>query len=79
MHRMTTPPGKPIISLAILSEAAFMTGQTNADVVRLATYAPLFLLDAHGGIHLIWFDNLHDADSNYYVQQMYVRTPEQMC
>ena len=37
------PTGKANNFLAALSEAAFMTGlERNADVVRLATYAPLF-------------------------------------
>ena len=58
-----------------LCEAAFMTGlERNADVVRMATYAPLF---AHVDgwqwrPDLIWFDNLkHVCTPNYYVQQMY--------
>ena len=39
------PTGKANNFLAALSEAAFMTGlERNADVVRLATYAPLFAL-----------------------------------
>ena len=61
--------------LSALSEAAFMTGlERNADVVRLATYAPLF---AHADAwqwnpDLIWFDNLRMMRTpNYYVQQMY--------
>ena len=60
---------------AALSEAAFMTGlERNADIVRLATYAPLF---AHVDgwqwrPDLIWFDNLRVVRSiNYYVQQLY--------
>lgn len=60
---------------AALSEAAFMTGlERNADVVRMATYAPLF---AHvrgwqWRPDLIWFDNLRSVRSvNWYVQQMY--------
>lgn len=75
MHRMTTPPGKPNNFLAALSEAAFMTGlERNADVVRLATYAPLFAhVDAwQWNPDLIWFDNLRMMRTpNYYVQQMY--------
>lgn len=61
--------------LSALSEAAFMTGlERNADVVRLATYAPLF---AHKDAwqwrpDLIWFDNLSACRTpNYYVQQLY--------
>ncbi len=63
--------------LAALSEAAFMTGlERNADMVRLATYAPLF---AHvdgwqWNPDLIWFDNLRSMKTpNYYVQQIYSR------
>ena len=61
--------------LAALSEAAFMTGlERNADVVRLATYAPLFAhVDAwQWNPDLIWFDNLRSMKTpDYYVQQMY--------
>lgn len=60
---------------AALCEAAFMTGlERNADVVRMATYAPLF---AHVDgwqwrPDLIWFDNLQCQYSpSYYVQQLY--------
>ena len=60
---------------AALSEAAFLTGvERNADVVRLATYAPLF---AHAEAwqwrpDLIWFDNTRVLlTPNYYVQQLY--------
>lgn len=60
---------------AALLEAAFMTGlERNADVVRMATYAPLF---AHvegwqWRPDLIWFDNLKLSRScSYYVQQLY--------
>lgn len=58
-----------------LSEAAFMTGlERNADIVHMATYAPLF---AHVDgwqwrPDLIWFDNLSSVRTvNYYVQQLY--------
>jgi len=58
-----------------LCEAAFMTGlERNADVVRMATYAPLF---AHVDgwqwrPDLIWFDNLQTMRTpSYYVQQIY--------
>jgi len=58
-----------------LCESAFMTGlERNADVVHMATYAPLF---AHvegwqWRPDLIWFDNLRSVRSvNYYVQQLY--------
>ena len=60
---------------ASLLEAAFMTGlERNADVVHMATYAPLF---AHvegwqWRPDLIWFDNLESVRSvSYYVQQLY--------
>ena len=58
-----------------LSEAAFMTGlERNADIVHMATYAPLL---AHYDAwqwrpDLIWFDNLRVVRTpNYYVQKMY--------
>ena len=60
---------------ASLLEAAFMTGlERNADVVHMATYAPIF---AHiegwqWRPDLIWFDNLRSMRScSYYVQQLY--------
>lgn len=58
-----------------LSEAAFMTGlERNADVVYLASYAPL-LAHAEGWQwtpDLIWFDNLKAyATPNYYVQKLF--------
>jgi alpha-L-arabinofuranosidase len=58
-----------------LSEAAFMTGlERNADVVHLASYAPL-LAHAEGWQwtpDLIWFNNLESyATPNYYVQQLF--------
>jgi alpha-L-arabinofuranosidase len=58
-----------------LSEAAFMTGlERNADVVHLASYAPLFA-HAEGWQwtpDLIWFDNLDSyATPNYYVQKLF--------
>jgi alpha-N-arabinofuranosidase len=62
-----------------LMEAAFMTGlERNADIVHMATYAPLF---AHvegwqWRPDLIWFDNLNSVRSiNYYVQQLYGQNP----
>jgi len=60
---------------AAISEAAFMTGlERNADMVHLATYAPLFAhVDAwQWKPDMIWFDNLTVVRTpNYYVQQMY--------
>jgi alpha-L-arabinofuranosidase len=58
-----------------LCEAAFLTGiERNSDVVRLATYAPLFAhVDAwQWKPDMIWYDNLRSVRSaNYYVQQLY--------
>lgn len=58
-----------------LAEAAFMTGlERNADVVSMASYAPLF---AHVEAwqwrpDLIWFDNLRVMGTpNYYVQKLF--------
>lgn len=60
---------------AALMEAAFMTGlERNADVVHMATYAPLF---AHvegwqWRPDMIWFDNLRSFPTcSYYVQQLF--------
>ncbi|HMQ87256.1 MAG TPA: alpha-L-arabinofuranosidase C-terminal domain-containing protein, partial [Flavilitoribacter sp.] len=61
--------------LSALAEAAFMTGlERNADVVQMASYAPLF---AHVEAwqwrpDLIWFDNLNVVGTpNYYVQKLF--------
>jgi alpha-L-arabinofuranosidase len=58
-----------------LSEAAFMTGiERNADIVRMASYAPLFAhVDAWQWTpNLMWVDNLRVvATPNYYVQQLF--------
>jgi len=60
---------------AALLEAAFMTGyERNADVVHMATYAPLFAHVAgwQWRPDLIWFDNLNMfKTTSYYVQQLY--------
>ena len=60
-----------------LAEAAMMTGfERNADVVRMASYAPLFAhVDAWQWTpNLIWFDNLRSFGTpNYYVQQLFSR------
>ncbi len=60
-----------------LYEAAFMTGlERNADIVEMATYAPLF---AHVDgwqwrPDMIWYDNLRMFKSvSYYVQQLYAQ------
>lgn len=58
-----------------MAEAAFMTGlERNADVVNMASYAPLFAhVDGWQWTpDLIWFDNLHSYGTpDYYVQQLY--------
>jgi len=58
-----------------LAEAAFMTGlDRNADVVRMASYAPLFAhVDGWQWTpDLIWFDNLRSYGTpNYYVQKLF--------
>jgi len=58
-----------------LSEAAFMTGiERNADVVSMASYAPLFahVTGWQWTPNLIWFDNSSSYNTpNYYVQQMF--------
>jgi|tagenome__1003787_1003787.scaffolds.fasta_scaffold20922375_2 alpha-N-arabinofuranosidase len=60
---------------AAIAEAAFMTGlERNADVVRMASYAPLL---AHINAwqwtpDAIWFDNLQSYGTpNYYVQKVF--------
>ena len=60
---------------AAIAEAAFMTGlERNADVVRMASYAPLM---AHAEAwqwkpDAIWFDNLRSYGTpNYYVQRVF--------
>jgi alpha-L-arabinofuranosidase len=61
--------------LSALSEAAFMTGlERNADVVQMASYAPLF---AHADAwqwtpDLIWVDNLRAyGTTDYFVQKLF--------
>ena len=60
---------------AALAEAAFLTGlERNADVVRMASYAPLFAhVDAwQWAPDLIWFDNLRAFGTpSYYVQKLF--------
>lgn len=72
--RMASPENRNVWETA-LSEAAFMTGlERNADVVFLASYAPLL---AHTEAwqwtpDLIWFDNLNVYGTpNYYVQKLF--------
>lgn len=62
---------------ASLLEAAFMTGiERNADVVHMATYAPLF---AHvegwqWRPDMIWYDNTRSVRTcSYYVQQLFAQ------
>jgi alpha-L-arabinofuranosidase len=61
--------------LSALSEAAFMTGlERNAEVVHMASYAPLLAhVDAwQWRPDLIWFDNLNVTGTpNYYAQKMF--------
>jgi len=58
-----------------LAEAAYMTGmERNADVVRMASYAPLFAnTDAWQWTpDLIWVNSLNVCETpNYYVQQLF--------
>jgi alpha-N-arabinofuranosidase len=61
--------------LAAISEAAFMTGlERNADVVSMASYAPLFShIDGwQWAPDMIWVDNLRSYGSpTYYVQKLF--------
>ena len=58
-----------------LAEAAFMTGmEQNADVVVMASYAPLFarLNYTQWSPDLVWFDGKNSyATANYYVQKLF--------
>ncbi len=58
-----------------LAEAAYMTGlERNADVVRMASYAPLFANTEawQWTPDLIWVDSLHvRLTPNYYAQQLF--------
>lgn len=58
-----------------LAEAAYMTGlEKNADIVKLASYAPLLAKEGYTqwAPNLIWFDNSTVYGSpDYYVQKMY--------
>ena len=73
--KSTTVPESANSFYSALTEAAFMTGlERNADVVRMASYAPLLAnINAwQWRPDLIWFDNLHSvATPNYYVQQLF--------
>ncbi|MCI5604047.1 MAG: S-layer homology domain-containing protein, partial [Clostridia bacterium] len=59
-----------------LSEAAFMTGlERNADVVRMASYAPMFAKYGNtqwSAANMIWFNNEdYVLTPNYYVQSLF--------
>ncbi len=61
-----------------VAEAAFMTGlERNADIVEMASYAPLFSKYGHSQwerADMIWFDNEQVVlTPNYYVQQLFSR------
>ena len=68
------PEGRNVFDAA-LCEAAVMTGfERNADIVHMATYAPLFAHEEgwQWRPDLIWMDNLTTVRTpNYYVQQMF--------
>lgn len=73
-HAADFPEAKNVFEAA-LCEAATMTGfERNADVVQMATYAPLFAHEEgwQWRPDLIWMDNLSTVRTpNYYVQQLY--------
>jgi alpha-L-arabinofuranosidase len=60
-----------------LAEAAYMTGlERNADVVRMASYAPLFANEEawQWTPDLIWANSLHVYGTpNYYVQRLFMK------
>src|SRR5258708_2978988 len=73
---VVSPDNKNTLRCA-LAEAAFMTGlERNADVVRMASYAPLF---AHADAwqwtpNLIWVNNLQTLGTpSYHVQRLFAR------
>ena len=74
----SSPTGKNVFEAA-LAEAAIMTGfERNADIVHMATYAPLFshVEGWQWRPDLIWMDNLTTVRTpNYYVQQLYGQNP----
>jgi alpha-N-arabinofuranosidase len=73
----TTSPDNRNTWQTALAEAAFMTGlERNADVVTMASYAPLFAhIDGWQWTpDLIWVDNLRSYGTpDYYVQQLFSR------
>ncbi len=60
---------------AALAEAAFMTGmERNADVVRMGSYAPIFINnnDSEWSVDMIGFDSSRSyGRSSYYVQKLF--------
>ncbi|MES2333038.1 MAG: alpha-L-arabinofuranosidase C-terminal domain-containing protein [Bacteroidota bacterium] len=75
-HAVGIPNGKTKNNWrSALAEAAFMTGlERNADIVNMASYAPLFAhVDGWQWTpDLIWFDNLQSYGTpNYYVQKLF--------
>lgn len=73
-HDKSTQPRSNSIYTA-LAEAAFMTGlEKNADIVQMASYAPLFAKENcwQWTPDMIWFNNSSIClTPNYYVQKMY--------
>jgi alpha-N-arabinofuranosidase len=71
----TTKPDNRNNWKGAIAEAAFMTGvERNADVVQMASYAPLLAhVDAwQWKPDAIWFDNLHSFGTpNFYVQSVF--------
>ena len=61
---------------AALSEAAYMTGlERNGDIVRMASYAPLFgnVTASHWSPDMIWLNNHKSIGSvNYYIQKLFM-------
>ncbi len=66
---------KPNTQHSAVCEAAAMTGfERNADLVKMASYAPLFAREGHSqwAPNLIWFDGTTSwRTPNYYVQQLF--------
>jgi alpha-N-arabinofuranosidase len=75
-HKTVSVENRNNLECAI-AEAAFMTGmERNAEVVRMASYAPLFGHEEgwQWRPNLIWVDNLRIYGTpNYYVQQLFAR------
>ncbi|MGN0242873.1 MAG: family 43 glycosylhydrolase [Lachnospiraceae bacterium] len=72
---LTSDAGKKNNLESAIAEAAFLTGvERNADVVTMASYAPLFarINYVQWAPDMIWFDDKDSyASPNYYVQSMY--------